>query len=318
MRTPTPRGALSARVIDGLTSDPDTLGPEGGDDGWEDRALALWVLHELHYGGFEDVDDDAEWSPGALAVRRELERGLEASLRERWEAVREDVAPSAALPVAEALFTLVDEHDGASVARYVQTDAMADQALDLLRMRSIYHLKESDPTAWLVPRLPVAAKAALMELQFDEYGAGDPRRLHHHLFALGMSGAGLSDDYGAYVDAAPAEVLEQNNTVTMVGLHRRLRAAAAGHLAAFEATSSVPSRRMAQGLERLGLGDAVVAYYAEHITADAVHDQLAARAICGALVEHDPGLRDDVLFGAWTCLDLEDRFARMALARWAA
>jgi hypothetical protein len=110
--------------------------------------------------------------------------------------------------------------------------------------------------------------------------------------------------------------LEQNNAMALFGLHRRLRGAALGHLAAFEATSSMPSRRMAAGLERLGLDRAMVEYYAEHVTADAVHEQVAVRGICATLVEEEPGLRDDVFLGAFTCLDLEARTAGVLLKRW--
>ena len=39
--------------------------------------------------------------------------------------------------------------------------------------RSIYHLKEADPQAWVIPRLPPAAKAGLVTVEHDEYGAGD-------------------------------------------------------------------------------------------------------------------------------------------------
>ena len=105
--------------------------------------------------------------------------------------------------------------------------------------------------------------------------------------------------------------------MSLFGLHRRLRGAALGHLAAFEATSSLPSRRMVQGLERLGFPEEIVAYYAEHVEADAVHEQLAVRTICGGLLAEEPGLEQDVWFGAFTCLDLEDRFARTMLERWA-
>jgi len=111
-------------------------------------------------------------------------------------------------------------------------------------------------------------------------------------------------------------VLEQNNAMSLFGLHRRLRGAALGHLAAFEATSSLPSRRMAQGLERLGFPDEIIAYYTEHVEADAVHEQLAVRTICGGLLAEEPELEADVWFGAFTCLDLEDRFARSMLERW--
>jgi hypothetical protein len=49
-----------------------------------------------------------------------------------------------------------------------------------------------------------------------------------------------------------------------------------------------------------------------------VHEQLAVRTICGSLLDDEPQLRDDMFFGAFTCLDLEDRFARRMLEAWAA
>jgi len=75
---------------------------------------------------------------------------------------------------------------------------------------------------------------------------------------------------------------------------------------------------MAQGLERLGFPPAMVEYYREHVEADAVHEQLAARNICGALLTDHPHLAEQVLFGAFTCLDLERRLARRALTEWGA
>ena len=145
---------------------------------------------------------------------------------------------------------------------------------------------------------------------------GDPDRLHAQLFARGMEASGLRPEHGTYVDDAPVEILEQNNALSMFGLRRRLRGAAVGHLAAFEATSSLPSRRMAQGLERLGFPAEMVAYYTEHVEADAVHEQVALRDICVPLVADDPTLEPDVWFGAWACLDLEDRTAHRLLDSW--
>jgi hypothetical protein len=131
-----------------------------------------------------------------------------------------------------------------------------------------------------------------------------------------MTACGLEERYGAYVDEVPGEILEQNNAMTLFGLHRRLVGAAMGHLAAFEMTSSQPSRRLAQGLERLELPAEVIGYYTEHVEADAVHEHLAARGICAALVEAQPETAGDVYFGAFTCLDLEDRVAGAALSAW--
>ena len=282
------------------------LPPESRDD----AALTLWVLHELAYGGFDEVDDRADGDPELMRVRRRLEQDLEADLRGRWPGVPDGV------DLAAGFFDWVAAQDGPSLARHVQVEATEEQVLDLLRVRSVYHLKEADPTTWVIPRLPTAAKAALVELQYDEYGVGNPARLHSHLFAQGMEASGLRPEPGVYVDEAPTEILEQNNALSMFGLQGRLRGAAVGHLAAFEATSSLPSRRMAQGLQRLDFPAEMVSYYTEHVEADAVHEQIALRDICVALLAEEPALEPDVWFGAWACLDLENRTARRLLASW--
>ena len=289
---------------------PDVLPPA---EGAGDAALALWSMYELHYDGFDNVDDAWEWHPGLLAARAVLEREFEGDLRQRYSgaaAARHDGE------LAEALFAYVAAHDGPSLSAFVQRRATRDQMLELLRARSVYALRESDPTAWLVPRLGSRTQAALMALQYDEYGGGDAARVHARLFARGMETSGLSPDFGTYVDQAATEVLEQNNAMSLFGLHRRLRAAGLGHLAAFETTSSLPSRRMAQGLRRLGFSDEMVAYYDEHVEADAVHEQIAVREICVPLVTDEPELRDEVFFGAFVCLDAEARVAGRLLEQW--
>lgn len=324
MEMPSPRGPLSRAVLAVLGSgavavDSEVLEalelPAEGDghptrESAEDAALVLWLLYELHYRGIEGVREELEWDPALLALRRRLEDDLEARLRGRY---RTHVVQG---DFAEDFFDYVAGHDGRSVASYVHRQADAEQVRQLLRVRSIYHLKESDPSAWVVPRLPLRSQAALMEVLYDEYGVGDPGRLHAHLFAKGMAACGLDTRYARYLDEAPLEVLEQNNAMSLFGLHRRLRGAAMGHLAAFEASSSVPSRRMVIGLERLELPMEIARYYEEHVAADAVHEQLAVRSICGALVEAEPELVDSVFLGAFSCLDLEDRFAGWMLEHW--
>ena len=312
MLVPKPRGSFSEALFESLRRPDSTPELPAQPDDREDAAIALWSLYELSYLGFDDVDDAQEWEPRRLDVRRGLERDLERRLRESYR------PPDRVEPFADALFGFISGHDGPSLAAHVQKDASAEQVEDLLRLRSVYHLKEADPSSWAVPRLPVAAKAALVELAYDEYGAGDPNQLHAHLFAKGLAAAGLRPEYGAYVDEVPTEVLDQNNAMSLFGLHRRWRGAAMGHLAAFEATSSLPSRQMAQGLERLGFAPELVGYYTEHVEADAVHEQLAVRSICGALVEAEPALADDVFLGAFTCLDLETRLASRLLDQWGA
>jgi hypothetical protein len=312
---PAARGSLSEAVLGLLPTmapgDDLPALPTAADD-VADEQITLWALYELHYRGFQDVSEQLEWDPALLTLRRGLEISLEERLRGRF------ALPEAGDDLATDLFAYVESHPGRSVAAYVQRGADRDQVLELLRVRSIYHLKEADPTSWAVPRLPRAIQASLVELMYDEYGAGRPAEVHSGIFARAMAACDLAATYGAYVDVAPVEALEQNHAMSLFGLHRRLRGAALGHLAAFEATSSLPSRRMAQGLARLGLPDEVVAYYTEHVEADAVHEQLAVRSMCAPLVADDPDMAADVYFGAFSCLDLEDRLAVRLLDRWEA
>ena len=46
----------------------------------EDLQLALYCCYELHYRGFDGVDERWEWEPSLLALRAELERRFEREL----------------------------------------------------------------------------------------------------------------------------------------------------------------------------------------------------------------------------------------------
>jgi hypothetical protein len=197
----------------------------------------------------------------------------------------------------------------------VQRRASREQFREFVIHRSIYHLKEADPHTWAIPRLAGRAKAALVEIQADEYGGGQPERMHAALFADTMRALDLDDRYGAYVDVVPASTLAWVNAMSLFGLHRRWRGAALGHLAVLEMTSTLPNRRYGNGLRRLGGREAATRFYDEHVCADAVHEQIAVHDLCGAL---EPALAGDILFGA-TCALVLDRLVTDHLLRcWAA
>ena len=211
---------------------------------------------------------------------------------------------------------LIDHSEGPDLASFLQRRASREQLLEFLRQRSLYHLKESDPHSFVLPRIDGRAKVALAELQYDEYGAGQPERLHSRLFAEALAAAGLDHRYGAYVDHIPGHTLASNNLSSLFALQRRHRGAALGHLAAFESTSSVPCRRIAAGIERVGLPAATAAYFHEHVEADATHEQVALREVCAALVEDEPQLHDDVLFGVAACLHIDGVVATHLMEDW--
>src|SRR5439155_7052144 len=130
-------------------------------------------------------------------------------------------------------------------------------------------------------------KAAIVEIQADEYGGGRAERIHSALFADAMRATGLDDGYGAYLRRIPGVTLATVNLMSLLGLHRRWRGAIVGHLALFETTSSLPNRRYANALRRLGFGERATAFFDEHVTADAVHEQIAVVDLAGGLVRQE-------------------------------
>jgi hypothetical protein len=207
--------------------------------------------------------------------------------------------------------------DAPSLSKHLERKGTLEQFLEFVIHRSAYQLKEADPHSWALPRLSGGPKAAMVEIQADEYGGGDPRRVHAQLFADAMDALGLDSRYGAYVDHIPAVTLATVNLMSMLGLHRRLRGAIVGHLALFEMTSSIPNRRYANGLRRLGVPEAT-GFFDEHVVADAVHENVAAVDLAGGLAKQDPRLEPDILWGAAALIELEGRFARHLLASWEA
>ncbi len=314
MRLPAPRGPFSQELF-GTLSNGTRLASPPDDLSDDDRHIALWALYELHYRGFDGVDEDREWDPVLVQVRSLLEAPFEADLRRRSAGVVEGAQADGTGVVGQ--LQVIAARRGSGLPSFLEHSASEAQFAEFLAMRSVYTLKESDPHAWALPRITGDAKAALAELLYDEFGSGSGLRVHQELFAAALQEAGLDRTYGALVDQAPAHILAVNNAMSLFGLHRRLRGALLGHLSVFEMTSTAPCKRIAKGAGRIGFGPAVARYYEEHVEADAVHEQLASRSICGALVDAEPALHDDVLFGAATCVILEKASGIAMLKAWA-
>src|SRR6187200_479622 len=174
-RAPVSRHVIQALASDGERSLPVALGP-GDVTGDADAQLALWTIYELHYRGFDGVPADSEWDVGLLSLRRAIERRFEFELRSATTHVVQAVPAEG--DVGELILNLVAADDSPSAATFLQRRASRDQLMDYLRERSVQQLKESDPQSFVLPRLDGAAKAALAELQYDEYGGGRPERLH--------------------------------------------------------------------------------------------------------------------------------------------
>jgi hypothetical protein len=279
----------------------------------EDLQLALAVAYEFSYRGFDDVDDDWEWEPSLVGLRRVLERSHLAALR-RLTGPPEPTGE----PVDQQLAALIAADDGPSLSSWLAKRGGLGQWREYLTVRSVYHLKEGDPHTFAVPRLSGRTKSAMVEIQADEYGGGSAERMHSELFAGLMRDLGLDAGYGALWDRAPAVAFTTVNTMSLFGLNRRWRGAALGHLAVVEMTSSEPSRRYSAGLRRLGFDERTTVFYDEHVEADAVHEQIASVDMCGSLVRAEPALLPDVLLGAAAAIAVDGLTAGQLLEAWEA
>ncbi|PPK64963.1 iron-containing redox enzyme family protein [Actinokineospora auranticolor] len=315
MRVPHTRGELSAAVIRAFREPGSPFPTVRVDDPWRDAdlQLALWICYELHYRGFDEVDPDLADDLDLLAFRRQLEQP--------WHEALRDLVPHRSTTherVPEALAELVAADDGPPLASFLQRGATLEQFREFVVQRSIYHLKEADPHSLAIPRLEGQAKAAIIEIQADEYGGGRLSDMHSELFRATMRALDLDDRYGHFIDQASGETLAVNNLISFFGLHHRWTPALLGHLAAFEMTSSLPNRRYGNGLRRLGFDQAATRFYDEHVEADAVHEQIAAHDLCGSYARQHPTAAADIVFGAACALAVEANFGHHLLQRWQA
>jgi hypothetical protein len=298
-----PQGQLNR--IDAYLGDVDPYGL--------DLHLALSVCYELHYRGFWGVDPDWEWNAGLLHLRGRLEDVFLTALRQDVGAVGPDESAE-----DEMARLSIEPATGRGPTHHLRAGGTWEQLQEYFVHRSLYHLKEGDPHAWVIPRLTGQAKASFVAVEFDEFGGGRASQLHQQLFSDLLAAMDLDVSYLGYLNHAVAESLIPVNLMSMFGLRRALRGSTVGHFAATEITSSPGSHRMVQALQRMGAPDAAIRFYAEHVEADAVHEQVVRKDVVGDLVRREPSLEADVVFGMRAFEFVEDRLADHMMDCWAA
>ena len=319
-RLPDPRGPLSLAVTEllaGRAPANDLLQVEASLGDAEpyglDLQLALYICYELHYRGFAGVDPGWEWNAGLLHLRGRLENTFLAEVRAQVG----DIDPGDTAEDEMRQLT-VERADGEGLSYHLRDKGNWEQMREYFVHRSLYHLKEGDPHAWAIPRLIGQAKAAFVAIEFDEFGGGRGARLHQQLFADLLDAAGLDSSYLGYIDHVPAEALTAVNLMSLFGLHRKLRGAAVGHFASTEITSPPGSQRLVDALRRMNAPQPCIGFYAEHVEADAVHEQVVRTDVVGDMVTREPHLDRDVVFGIRAHAVVEDLLADHMMRCWSA
>src|SRR5215213_10064241 len=125
MKLPTACGPVSRQVGRALrTPDPVDLQtrtpvlPEEPILTDRDAQLALWMIYELSYRGFDDAHDRLEWHPAVVGMRLTLERRFEHELR---KATRDRARQMPDHPdIGDQLLDLVRGEDGPRLSSYLR------------------------------------------------------------------------------------------------------------------------------------------------------------------------------------------------------
>jgi hypothetical protein len=281
-------------------------------DPWsDDFQILLWVLQQMDYRRFSDVDPEWERHPSLRSLRDRLERTYEAELRARVAFNRQ---PNESVPVA--LTRMMSEGDGPSLSSWVEQHATLEQLREFVMHRAAYQVREADPHSFAIPRLaPGRAKRALLKMQLDEYGNAEPGQSHAELFRVTMDVLDAPLD----VDALPAFTLRTNTLLNLFAGSRRLLGECLGHLAAFEMCSVEPMARYAAATRRLLPADVAskaARFYDVHVAADGWHEQLAVDELVDGFAQEYPDEADGVLFGAAALSMIEREFTEALLDAW--
>jgi hypothetical protein len=319
---PPARGPLSDQLVGALRRPPGgasvlaaSLPERTWDD--EDAQLALYLAFEVSYHGLAGVDPGWDADHGLLALRDRLGAALLAEVDAVAAGGPGGWRPGGS-PAATAVACLHElaSAPGASLSGWVAEHGDAEHLRELAVHRSAYQLKEADQHSNLIARMPRGrAKAALVEIQSDEYGNGVPGASHQELFARTMTGLGLDPRPGRYLDHIPAATLATCNLLSVLASSRRWLAAGLGHLALFEMTSVGPMGRYARATEAAAGPDAA-RFYEVHVEADAHHEVLAVEGMVRPFVEQHPELGQEVVRGARWLTAVEAAFTESLLSAW--
>lgn len=257
-----------------------------------DLQLALYVGYELHHRGFAGVDPRWEWDPGVLQLRARLEESFGTALREGVGDVSEH--------------KVVDEIRRLFKQRPVLADHLREQGTwpqlrEYFAQRSVHRLKTDDSRAWATHAMtPAQSSSATAD------GSAP------HSFAEVLKAAGLDPGYLRYLNDVSAEALALVNMMSMFGLHRNLRGAAAGQMLATKIAVRRASGALVDALVRVAAPAPCVQFYRAHTGP-------ASKARCdtvGALLEREPELESDVVLGIRAFELIEDRFATRLVTCW--
>lgn len=160
---------------------------------------------------------------------------------------------------------------------FVAQEMSVDQFRTILREYAIDGLTEATAMFAIVPRLRGTAQAAVMRILIDEFGCGNPTRVHAELYRLLLLELGLSDRLRDYLGTVNAESLAFVNLYHYLTKRAPHVAYYVGALVYTEMVIPTSFTSFDAACQRLGIHQR--AYFTEHMHIDAYHTADALLAL---------------------------------------
>ena len=197
-----------------------------------------------------------------------------------------------------ALFDWLAEHASRQQLRLFLTQEAAGEA------------GFEDLLAYTLVKLPVQAKLECARNFWDEMGHGRPAAMHGPMLARMVSDLNLHPA----IDATVWESLALSNTMVGLATTRRYAYQAIGALGVIELTAPERARKVARGMQRLGLDGRTRAYFELHAVLDVAHARSWIAEVIRPLIEATPACAPFITEGALMRLMCGERcYARYQL-----
>jgi hypothetical protein len=192
--------------------------------------------------------------------------------------VRQQASPIGTVALLHsALEELVYGQPPSPASQWLAHEMSREQLQMLMSEYAIDGLTEAIAMFAIIPRLQGTAQSAVMRVLIDEFGCGNPQRVHSELFRKLLHELALPDDLQVYLGTVNEESL------AFVNLYHYLTKRAPhvdwylGALAYTEMVIPVSFAGFATACQRLGIRHR--AYFTEHIHIDAYHTHDALLAL---------------------------------------
>jgi hypothetical protein len=178
---------------------------------------------------------------------------------------------------------------------FIEREATREQLRWFVRQEFAGEAGFDDLVALTQLRMPERAKLEMARNYWDEMGRGKAHGMHGPM--LGLLARAIE------VENTPPEDLVWEsialaNVMCGLGFQRRYAFHSVGALGVIELTAPTRAKRVARGLERVGIDGKATHYFRLHATVDIGHSREWNAEILSSLVEQDPSVATHIAEGA--------------------